>query len=249
MQTDEYKRMYRAEESHWWYRGMENLTRRLLATWYKPNARLHILDVGCGTGWAISTYLKEYGSPTGIDLASPALTFCRQRKLASLAQANAERLPFAPEQFHLVTSFDVLYEDSIQSDQTALQEIQRVLKPGGRVLLRLPAYNWLRGQHDQVVHTARRYSAAQVRRLLGNAHLQVEFLTYANSLLFPLALAKRGMENLLPRSRQPQSELSIPFLGVNRLLRLLLAAEAPFALRQALPFGLSIVAAARKPNP
>jgi ubiquinone/menaquinone biosynthesis C-methylase UbiE len=247
MEPQEYGLMFDVERAHWWYLGMEKITRAILNQWFPRGANARILDAGCGTGAAMSTYLADYGNVTGIDFSPLALNFCRKRNLTSLGLASVSNIPFPPESFDLVTSFDVLYEQAVPSDFAALTEFFRVLRPGGFVLLRLPAYNWLRGQHDLTIHTARRYTAPQLKRLLIDSGFQTCRVGYANSFLFPLAAAKRLLERLKP-SASATSDLSLNVGMLNGLFKHILASEAFFISRTGLPFGLSVIALARKPH-
>jgi SAM-dependent methyltransferase len=237
--------MYQVERQHWWYAGMESITRAILNRWYAPGANLSILDAGCGTGAALTTYLAEYGTVTGFDISEIALAFCRQRKAQNLARASVTHLPFSSKSFDLVTSFDVLYERAVSDDATSLTEFSRVLVQGGRVLLRLPAYDWLRGQHDIGIHTARRYTASQVRNILRQTGFTIEHLSYANTFLFPAALMKRMTERIWP-PRTDQSDLTVSAGPFNRLLQNILSLEAPLVSHIGLPFGLSVIAVGRK---
>ena len=247
MEPQEYELMFEVETAHWWYLGMEKITRAVLDQWYSVGSKSSILDAGCGTGAAMSTYLADYGHVTGIDVSSLALGFCRKRNLTSLALASVSNIPFPPESFDLITSFDVLYERAVLNDLAALTEFFRVLRPGGLTLLRLPAYDWLRGQHDLTIHTARRYTAPQVARLLRDSGFQPLHVTYANTFLFPLALAKRLLERIfLPAPSS--SDLSVNVGMLNGLFKHILASEAFFVSRIGLPFGLSVIALARKPQ-
>jgi SAM-dependent methyltransferase len=245
LDTKEYELIYRVEQFHWWYLGMQALTRSVLNRWYHPESSLQILDAGCGTGAGMVTYLAEYGRVTGVDISPIALKFCQMRNLRCLARASVEELPFLSGTFDLITSFDVLYEQAVMSDAAALAEFARLLKPGGRLLLRLPAYNWLRGQHDQVIHTARRYTTHQISGLLRQSGFIVEHLTYANTFLFPLALIKRLSEKIWP-GQLPQSDLTLKSGCFNCILRVILAAEAPFVARQGLHYGLSVIAVGQR---
>lgn len=245
MEPEEYAVMFGAEERHWWYRGMERITRALLERWYAPGAGLRILDAGCGTGGAMTSYLARYGLVTGVDSAREALAFCRGRGAERLVCASVMQLPFRAGSFDLVTSFDVLYEQGVPDDLAALQEFARVLACGGRVLLRLPAYDWLRGRHDRAVHTRRRYTRRRIASRLAQAGFQIEHLSYANTFLFPIALAKRLPERI--RRRAGPSDLALPVGPFNGLLAAILSAEAPLVARRSLPFGLTVVAAGRKP--
>jgi len=236
--------MYQVEDRHWWYLGMETITRSVLDHWvHIPNPR--ILDAGCGTGAAMTTYLAEYGKVTGIDLYPQALEFCRKRNAPRLARASILNLPFAPASFELVTSFDVLYERAVSNEGTALDEFFRVLSDGGYILLRLPAYDWLRGQHDKRVHTNRRYTKKLVKELLEQSGFVVEHLSYANTFLFPLAVAKRLSERIFP-PKDDQSDLSLDAGGFNSILKNILSNEAPFVAQASLPYGLSVFALGRK---
>jgi SAM-dependent methyltransferase len=248
MDLQEYERVYRAERCHWWYLGMERISRALISHRIRPKTALRILDAGCGTGGSMASFLADYGTVTGFDLSSRALHFCRKRHLSRLARASVEAIPFPDRSFDLVTSFDVLYERGVGDDSRALGELARVLAPGGHLLLRLPAYDWLRGGHDRVIHTARRYTAGRVRNLLEAGGFRVRALSYANTLLFPAALVKRWGERVRP-SRSPRSDLEIRPGLLNGSLRLILSAEAPFAARGCLPFGLSVVALGQRAFP
>lgn len=174
-----------------------------------------------------------------------ALGFCQKRELYRLSRASLLDLPFAPASFDLVVSFDVLYERAVSSDLAALCELARVLAPGGFLFLRLPAYDWLRGAHDEVIHTARRYTVRRIAGLLRQSGLPPLHLTYANTLLFPLAAAKRLLERLRP-AQKAESDLEMRMGRLNGILRRVLAAEAPWVSSRGLPFGLSVLALAQK---
>jgi ubiquinone/menaquinone biosynthesis C-methylase UbiE len=239
--------MYQIERHHWWYLGMEAITRAVLGRWYHPGTDLRILDAGCGTGAAMTTYLAEYGSVTGFDISGIALSYCRLRKAQSLARASVTHLPFASQSFDLVTCFDVLYEHAVSSDAAALKEFARLLARGGRLLLRLPAYDWLRGQHDEVVHTVRRYTVKRIANLLiKRSGLIVEHLSYANTFLFPFILVKRVAEHIWP-PRVAHSDLTFRLGLFNSILRVVLKSEAPLVASTGLPFGLSVFAVGRRP--
>lgn len=237
--------MYRVELDHWWYRGMGGITQTILHRYIRSRGDLQVLDAGCGTGGAMTTCLAGLGRVTGIDSASSALGFCRRRGISSLACASVDRLPFPADSFDLVTSFDVLYERSAPDDLDAVREFARLLAPGGFLLLQLPAYDWLRGHHDTVVHTARRYTAGRVSELLQAGGLAVRVLSYANTLLFPLALAKRLVEQFGP-ARPPRSDLSLRLGPLNGIFAAILGREASFVVRSSLPYGLSVIALAQK---
>lgn len=238
--------MYRAEQHHWWYQGMQRITQAVLDRWYRHGADLRILDAGCGTGAAMTSYLADYGQVFGFDFAAEALKYCIPRGASRVVQASVMHLPFSSSSFDLVVSFDVLCERAVPEDVAALREFARVLVPGGRTLLRLPAYNWLRGRHDQAVHIRHRYTRRDIAERLRQAGFNVEHLSYANTFLFPVALVKRLLEHLWPR-RDGRSDLTLGVGPFNGLLAAILSAEAPRVAREGLPFGLTVLALGRKP--
>jgi ubiquinone/menaquinone biosynthesis C-methylase UbiE len=247
MDPQEYNLMFTVEQTHWWYQGMEKITRAILNKWHGPDSNAKILDAGCGTGAGMFTYLADYGKVTGIDISPIALGFCHERNLTSLALASVTKIPFHSDSFDLVTSFDVLYERAVQSDLTAVTEFFRVLRPGGLVLLRLPAYDWLRGQHDVTIHTARRYTAPQVNQLLQDSGFHLLHSSYANTILFPLAVAKRLLEHIFPPA-PASSDLSVNVGALNGFFKTILGSEAPLTAHIGLPFGLSVIAIGQKPK-
>lgn len=247
MEPNEYERMYHVENEHWWYLGMAAITRSILDQYVHPTTRLKILDAGCGTGAAMSSYLADYGEVTGLDISPLALKLCHPRNLKPLALASVMEIPFPSDSFDLVSSFDVLYEQGVTKDSAAINEFFRVLRPGGFLLLRLPAYDWLRGHHDITIHTARRYTTQKVLRLINNEGFRAVLITYANTFLFPLAAAKRLLEHIWPPAPD-SSDLSVDFGVFNGLFKQILRSEAPLATRVGLPFGLSVFALGQKPN-
>jgi SAM-dependent methyltransferase len=243
LKAEEYRVMYQAEDTLWWYQGMESITRSVLEGIYGRRSGLNILDAGCGTGAAMG-YLADFGVVTGVDLSEHALHFSRERGRARLTRGSVVHLPFRSGTFDLVTSFDVLCSNGIDDEQ-ALQEFNRVLVPEGRVILRLPACNWLRGAHDAAVDVHHRYSAGEINAKTARAGFAVDRISHANMWLFPLAVLKRWSEKFLPR--QNGSDLTLNVGPLNGLFRRVLTSEARFVAGSGLPFGLTVVVVGRKP--
>jgi len=247
MERSEYTAMASVEDRHWWYGGMRAIAAALLDSAYTRRHDLQILDAGCGAG-GNALFLRRYGQVVGIDLAAEALDLGGWRLPGALARGSVLEIPFADASFDLVTSFDVLYHRAVPDERLALRETARVLRPGGRLLIRLPAYEFLRSKHDRAVHTRRRYTKAEARALLEARGFIVERCSYINSLLFVLPLAQRLIERALPALERPESDLALPAPPINEVLRWPLATEAAWLARGgAFPIGLSILALARKP--
>jgi SAM-dependent methyltransferase len=244
MEKSEYTTMAAVELRHWWYGGMRAITGALLARPYGARRDLRILDAGCGTG-GDALYLARYGHVIGLDFASEAAALVGERLPGRFTRGSVLALPFADDSFDLVTSFDVLYHQDVPDEAPALAEARRVLGPDGRLLIRLPAYEWLRSRHDRQVHTRRRYTAGEARALLNAAGFTVERSTYALSLLFPLPALARLSERFTP-DQGDESAMGIPSAPLNAALRVPLAIEATWlAQGGSLPFGLSIFCLAK----
>ena len=245
MEREQYAIMARREERHWWYAGMRRVALAVLDSALGGRTDLRVLDAGCGTG-GTTIELERYGQVVGVDLAWEALEPARARGLARLARASIERLPFASGSFDAATSFEVVYHLGVSNDLLALVEIHRVLKPGGVFLLRVPAHDWLRGEHDRLVHTRHRYTRDEVADKLGRAGFTIERLTWANSALFPPAAAKRLLERFSTNGHDAEPDLWQPPDTLNALLTHVLGAESHLIPRGIpVPFGLSILAVAR----
>jgi len=244
MEPNEYKTIFHVENQHWWYVGMARITITLLANLYPGRTDLHILDAGCGTGGGMQ-YLAPFGRVIGCDFSMLALDLGRQRKLTRLVQASVTQLPFASSQFDLVTSFDVLCHRAVGDYRVALAEFYRALRPGGRIFLRLPAYDWLRGRHDTIVHTEHRFTTHEVSKALINEGFVIERSSYVNSLLFPLALAKRTVEQILP-DQGTNSDIQPNPPWQDKVLARFLNLEARWLQHHDLPFGLTVLAVGRK---
>jgi len=246
VKTDEYRRMFEAEESQWWYAGQRAIAQALLEPALRrlsPGApRAAILDAGCGTG-ANLVRLERVGRAVGVDLAPEALAFCRQRRVRA-ARADLRALPFPDDAFDVVTSFDVLYHAWVADDAAAVVELVRVLRPGGLLLVRVPALRLLWGAHDEAVQSRHRYTRPQLRRLLARAGLDVERATYANCFLFPLLLARRTLDRATGRAGSDVSFLPAPLEWAFK--NLLLGEAALIRHGVSLPVGASVVALARK---
>ena len=244
MDKEQYELLYRLEETHWWYLGMRRMVDSLLMRYLDRSRPIRILDAGCGTGGMVR-HLRRYGEVVGLDLSRDALDLCSRRGLPHLCQGSVETLPFSDSSFGLVTSFDVLYHQCVVDDRRAIAELFRVLEPGGLLLLRVPAYDWLRGAHDVAVHTRHRYSRRELAAKLRGAGFQLRKLTYANTLLFPIAAAKRLVEGT---ERPWRLDLELPPPPINRALLGILSMESRLMRRVSFPWGLSLVAVAVRPE-
>lgn len=232
------------ERSHWWFRGRRRILARLIEELQVPSDG-RVLDVGCGSG-ANGPVLAAGGRTViGIDYSEMpfALAGTGERGHVARLRADATRLPFTSESFDLVVALDVL--EHIVDDLAAAAELRRVLRPGGALVVFVPALEWLWGLQDEVAYHLRRYHRGELVALLARAGFTVERCTYFNSLLLPpIAAARFAMRLHRPRHLRSESEVGGPL--ANRLLDAIFALEAPLLTRLDLPLGVSLALTARR---
>lgn len=238
--------MMEAEESHWWYLTLRRLVVREL--WREGlGDEAVIADVGCGTGGTAAAVARCFprAKIVGLDLAPEAIALAKRRGVGVLARASANALPLAPASLDAALLLDVLNHREVDGP-AALAGVARALKPGGLLLVNVPAFASLRGRHDAAVHNDRRFTRGELEALLTAAGFEAGFRTYWNAALAPLIWALRVLSRCLPG--EPRSDLSPPSRLVNGALGWLLRAELRLARIAPLPFGVSFFIAARRPK-
>jgi len=241
MQPNEYETMFRVEGTHWWYGALHRLIFQALEAEFPDWREKEILDVGCGTG----AILKQLGNPeknVGIDLAPEAISFCRQRGLDNVRQGDIGALPFADASFDAVICSSVLYHQWVSDIPGAAREMHRILRPGGLLLINVPAFPFLHSAHDEAVMTARRFRKAEIRQLLLKQNFKIRRLTYWTTFLFPLAVAARtlGGSKMGRDFEVKKTSLS------NRLFGRMMTIELKLLKTISFPFGVALFAVAKK---
>jgi SAM-dependent methyltransferase len=239
-----YGQMRELEDRHWWFVGR----RKIVASWLQAAAlpaQARILDLGCGTGGNL-VMLSHYGEVVGAELDDVAAQLARQRHLAPIVRARLpQAVPLAAESFDCVTMLDVL--EHIADDAATLRTVHELLAPNGQLLLTVPAFPFLWGAHDVAHHHQRRYRADPLRALLQASGFEVQRLSYCNSWLFPPAAVVRLLRRWLGgEATTAGAELALPPAPLNRLLAALFASERHVLAHGRFPFGVSLIALARK---
>lgn len=234
--------MVALEEGHWWFRGKRLLLESLLAHLGPDTARRY-LDVGCGTG-GVLTALAGRGSVVGLDRSELALRFCRDKGLTSVVLGSALSLPFDAGSFDACVMMDVL--EHLPDESLLLNEVYRILRPGGAAVISVPAFRALWSQHDVTFEHFRRYSRAELAACVGRSGLRVEWSSYTNFFVFPPALAWRTLRRwtgVAPNSRT--DFVALPSV-LNRILVEAYRCEASLLRHVGLPFGVSVACVARR---
>lgn len=253
---DFFAKLAKIEQNHFWFRTrnriISGLLKELAAGW---GGGYRVLEVGCGTGNVLEALEKACpnGFVVGTDLYGEGLAFARRRSKCALVRADLERPAFGVL-FDAVGAFDVV--EHLADDATIFRSLGAMLKPGGVLLVTVPAYRSLWSYFDEASHHCRRYEPSELQERLNDAGLQVEFLSPFMASIFPfLWLIRRTksarQERISQDNEESELELTLKELrivpGVNGLLTLALSLEALLIrLRIKLPFGSSLIAVARR---
>jgi SAM-dependent methyltransferase len=243
-----FTKLWQIEDRHFWFKARNqviiSILRRLVE--HLPEG-YRVLEVGCGTG-NVLRYLEQVctgGQVIGLDLFFEGLRFAQQRVSCQLVQADINRPPFG-QSFDVIGIFDVL--EHLDNDQDVLRTLHKLLKPGGYLLITVPAHRALWSYFDESAHHCRRYQKGELARKLVESNFEVIFLTHYMASIFPLVWLGRRLAARRHASNDAltANELKIvPF--ANGILSALLHLEARLVSMQVpLPIGTSLLAVARK---
>ncbi|MBN2135079.1 MAG: class I SAM-dependent methyltransferase [Acidobacteria bacterium] len=247
MEQHSYQITFEHEQTYWWYTARKEILKHLIDPLIEMSGKrgnLKILNIGCGTGILSETF-KDKGEIVSLDFSHDALIFCSQRKLKNLISADAQFLPTIDSSFDFVFGFDIV--EHLEDDQKGLNEVFRVLKPGGYIVLTVPAYEFLWSSFDDVNWHKRRYTRKSLKKILLSSGFTIKKLSYYNFFLFPLAAARRFYEKIF---RKEQTEYYLPKVGklTNSLFKNIFASEKYLLTGINLPFGVSLITIAQKPH-
>lgn len=243
MQDSVYAADARLQEDHWWYVGRRALFGRELRALHLPSTA-PVLEVGTSAGTNLRL-LRELGfaDVKGLDFSDEAIRLCAEKGLGRVEKGDITAMPFADESFSLVLATDII--EHVDDDGRALSEIARVLKPGAVALLTVPAFPSLWGLQDVVSSHKRRYRMKTFLPRIAEAGLVVERSFHFNYLLFGPIWVARQLMKLWRHDFRSESEVNTPLL--NRLLGAVFHLDVSTASDLSPPFGVSILALARKP--
>lgn len=247
MKKAEYARMAEREKNYWWHAGRLRIIETYLEIARKRQQKsgsAKILNIGCGTGGTLST-LEKFGVVENVDVSDDAIAFMKQAGYKVKKVAGIE-LPYKAASFDLVGAFDVL--EHIDDDVAALKEWNRILRPGGSVVMTVPAHQWLWGEHDVSLHHFRRHTRSGVKSKAVEAGLIPVKASYAIAFSLPLVVGFRWLNKLLGRKTDGEtSYVNVPN-WVNTLFTKFLILEAHLHKYISLPVGTSVVAVFERPK-
>ena len=237
MERAVFDRMAEQDQIHWWYVARRQILSELIEREVRPPEDARLLEIGCGTGHNLDM-LGRFGRLDAIELDPAARALASKRLGHAVVDAALPDLPGIPDRtYHVVALLDVL--EHVDGDETALRSIATKLAPGGKILVTVPAYQWMWSAHDVAHHHKRRYSKRGLRSVAEAAGLKVDRIGYFNSLLFPLAAAVRIAGKAVGKT---ESDDKVPPAPLNRLFEAVFGLERHLVGRIAMPAGVSLFA-------
>jgi len=236
MDQKEYEKMLLEQEYHWWFKAKRDIIKSSIKT-FSPNLE-NILEIGSGTGSNIKM-LQEFAKLTIIEPNLYARSKIKENFKDSVEILDG-KLPNnlnLNKKFDLICLFDVL--EHIKEDLESLKILKQYLNQDGKIIITVPAFQFLFSQHDVNLHHFRRYNQKQLKKLIKQSDYEIEFISYFNFFLFPLALISRIWLKIFSNSNPKNDSTSET---INYLLYKIFSFEKYF-LKQKLkfPFGLSAI--------
>lgn len=249
------EKMTIVEDSHWWFASRTRALNAVMQPLLPKTPNFQLLDVGCGAGNMIH-HLSEYGQVKGLEIDERPVKKARERGY-NVQQFDATKpMPFADNTFNAVTALDVIEHN--QDDLAILADSFRILKPGGHIIITVPAFMWLWTHNDDLNAHVRRYTAGELRDKLQQTGFNVNRVSYNNFFVFPLAAtllllrrvlgAKPELASHHVDQEEYQVELEPASAPVNAVLTMVGKVEASLIRRVDLPVGTSLIAIAQKPQ-
>jgi SAM-dependent methyltransferase len=243
---------HQLEEQHWWFASRRDAVFALIREMKLPLTAA-ILEIGCSGGPLMQRLRQQgYTDVTGIDVSAPAIELAQARGVPHVSVMDGAALEFADTRFDLVIASDVL--EHIEDEAKALQEWTRVLRPGGQLLVFVPAHAYLWSEHDVVNHHYRRYSRSGLVAAMMRAGLRPLRSSFWNAAMYlptaALRLGKRLVGGPPAPTATPGSTGDLHhFAGpLNKLLFRWVWLENLILRRANLPIGVSVFALAQKPS-
>ncbi len=234
--------MSKEESTHWWFMGRREICKSIIST-IDNSKNLKILEVGCGTGGNL-LFLNDFGEVSAFEIEPIALEIAKEQypSYRIVHGSCPSNIAFTSEKFDLICLFDVL--EHIEDDRETLNLLKGMLSENGKIVLTVPAYQWMYGPHDEFLHHKRRYTYKRLSDLTTSVGLIRIRLSYFNTLLFPLAAIARIKDRLIGNKKNTGAKK--PYKIINELLYIVFSREKHLLKYIDLNFGVSIIGIFKK---
>jgi SAM-dependent methyltransferase len=244
MEREVFERLETIEKEHWWFVARRRILASILTRLVKPLAKPRILEAGCGTGGNLRM-LSAFGDVDAFEPDEKARLHARRTSGLEVCAGDLPAgIPYPKGTFDLIVALDVL--EHVERDEESLAELRDRLRPGGAMVVTVPAFPFLWSHHDDVHHHFRRYRGRELRDKLQRAGFEIVRMTYFNTFLFPLISAVRLAKRITGRTQSDDDRM--PGRVTNTLLRAMFSSERWLVNAISLPFGVSLLAIARRPS-
>lgn len=240
-----YEVIRRVEDRHFWFLARRKLLGKFIGTYLTPAKGESFLEIGCGTGVMLKL-LDELGYETyGLDVNAKALKYAGQKSRAKLIQSSIFSYKTS-RRFDAVGAFDVA--EHLSEDREFFKICFKLLNPGGKLFLTVPAGNWLWDEIDDYSGHKRRYEPPDLINKIREAGFTIKFWNYWNVLPLPFYLLDRLLITRKAKRNIIAEYLKIPSPTVNKMMESLLNLEGKLLFRMRYPVGASIVLCAQRPG-
>jgi SAM-dependent methyltransferase len=242
MENELFDEMYEVEARHWWFVARRKIIDSVIKN-LNLNNNSQIMDAGCGNGDNLGV-LSKHGELVAIERDDNALTRAKARNIGSVVKGELpDNIPLSISKNNdLIVMLDVL--EHIDDDEKSLYVLKNWANINGKLLITVPAYQFLWTKHDEQHHHKRRYTAKKLRKIVENNGWKVNYISYFNTFLFPLALVDRLKQKILSSSNGSQNKL--PNKCINSFFEKVFSFESNVIGKYSFPFGLSIIVVAEK---
>lgn len=226
MQTDQFQLHAEIESRHWWFCGRRQIVRRLLAGIAPPASGRRVVDVGCGTGANIASLADAY-TCHGIDPSAEGIELARSRFPVVRFICGLAPDAFGPEErdADVMLAMDVM--EHVPDDFTFASSLLGALKPGGHLLVTVPADESLWSPHDENFGHYRRYTRDRLERVWRDLPVTPLLVSHYMARLLPAVRAIRSLNRLRGRAAGAAgTDFTMPPAWVNALLERTFAGEA-----------------------
>ncbi|MBM2816575.1 MAG: 2-polyprenyl-3-methyl-5-hydroxy-6-metoxy-1,4-benzoquinol methylase [Ignavibacteria bacterium] len=237
-----YHTNYELEDNYWWFVARNEILGRIIEEKTDLKQEDTALDVGCGTGGTMKYFSSRFDM-LGLDMSPIALDYCRKRGLTKLYSCTFDEFP-KDIPLKAITMFDVI--EHIEDDRGFVKTAFDLLPVGGWLIATVPALQSLWSSHDVVHKHFRRYEQLQFNRMLEITGFRIEYSSYFNSFLLPLALIRRFTDKFFHNGNKSEAPVDAVSPLLNKIFRKIFSAEKTFLPRITFPFGLSLITVARK---
>lgn len=250
MDLSQYERFWEIDQNHWWFVARRKIVDCIITSVISPKENLQILDIGTGSGGMVPL-LSKYGQLTATEPDQATFEYAsgkfKEYPRVQFLHGGWESLDLPPQQFDLVTAFDVL--EHCENDVLALKRWGSWLHEGGSLLLTIPAFSSLWGINDVLSHHYRRYTKETLTKALQAADFKVDKISYCNALMFGPVWISRNIKDRIDRWLAAGKEVSpwdfgMPPKPLNAVLEKSFSWETSVLPDHDLPFGTSLICVA-----